>query len=79
MATLLPVPSPEDRLRIMLEKAGLPVRASYRVQEVADLLTIHKSTLYRMMGDGSLPYIQAGATRRVDWASLIYLIGTESE
>lgn len=72
-------PTPEERLRIMLAKVKLPERASYRLSEVALLLNLHRTTIYRRLQAGSLPHIKVGSTRRVDWATLVYLIGIEDD
>lgn len=73
-------PTPEDRLRAMLRVSGLPVRASYRVDEVATMLDICRSTLYEMMGDGSLRYIRVRSrSRRIDWATLVEFLAHDPE
>lgn len=33
-------------------------RATYRVMEVAEMLGVTRVTVYRMMDDGQLPYVQ---------------------
>lgn len=74
----MPVPpTPEERLRAMLAIARLPERPSYRPSEVAALLRINKSTVYRMILDGSLGSITLQYRKRVDWTSLVNLIAQE--
>jgi excisionase family DNA binding protein len=68
-------PSPEDRLRAMLRVADLPVRASYRIDEVARILRCHRCTLYEMMDEGKLRFIRLRPSmRRIDWATLVHLL-----
>ena len=74
------MPSPatitaDERLRVALRIAGLSVRTTYSVPEVARMLSVGNSTIYRWMDWGELKYIRPGNrhSRRIDYGALMAL------
>lgn len=64
----MPPPDPvfPIEFRIWLSGAGLAIKGSYRVDEVAALLDIGISTVYRMVERGDLDVVQgSGAGQRM--------------
>lgn len=42
----------------------------YRVEEVADLLSLSRATVWRLVEQGDLPTVQVGRSRRITSAQL---------
>ena len=40
-------------------------RRAYRAEEVAELLGVSRSTVYRLMGEGLLASVKVGGSRRI--------------
>jgi excisionase family DNA binding protein len=54
--------------------------AAYSIDDVADLTKLSRPTLYRMMADGRLRYVQVtSALRRIPAAEVTRLVGCTSE
>jgi len=73
----------EFRLRKMLEISNVSVKSTYHPDEVARILGIHKSTVYRLIDSTSLNAIQLDTgfhinRKRVDFGSLVQYIGENS-
>ena len=62
------------RLDEMLKTAGLSVKATYQIREVALLLDVHRNTVYQMIRKGDVSHIKVRATLRIDRKALIDLI-----
>ena len=63
-----------SRLQYMLEISKLATRSAYRPCEVATLLDVSTTTVYRMIGSGELASIRSRSSLRVDYKSLLNFI-----
>ena len=48
-------------------------------EDAADLLSIGRSKLYELLGDGRLPSVRIGASRRVPMSALVEFVDALSE
>lgn len=73
----------EAELDLIITKAGLGHKGSYRPDEVARILGIHKTTVYALMDRRALACFVVADTRRVTYSAILdYLnqntVGTSS-
>ena len=53
-------------------------RAAYSVDEFSEAIRLSKPTIYRMMADGNLRFVQFGKVRRIPASELARLLGQSS-
>jgi excisionase family DNA binding protein len=64
-----------ERLKAMLEKAGLSEKPSYQIGEVSRIFSVSNSTVYRMIANEGLIALRInGSSMRIDWNSLVDFI-----
>jgi excisionase family DNA binding protein len=52
------------------KKASLTAEGFADVPEAAEFLGLSRSTIYKLMEDGSLPYAKFGKARRIPWRAV---------
>jgi excisionase family DNA binding protein len=68
-----PAPKKRERTRLRLQKRQALPRLAYTVSELAEITSLSKAHVYRLMARGQLQFTQLGGTRRIPASELVRL------